>query len=194
MHYPVMTERQIAARWKVSLKTLRRWRRDGEGPVWHKLFHHVRYHEADVLEFERQGAQHWQTILGERERVPRVVTHPPKADGDDAQTPDAAEPDIQYVSAKDVALATQLPAYLFADRAERYRKHIPHLLLVGNVRYSLDAILEWELANSIRGRAKGLNLAPATPAPEPEPLPAARVPRWYELAGEQEEERFDSPQ
>lgn len=59
MHYPVMTEKQIAARWKISLKTLRRWRLDGEGPVWHKLFHHVRYHEADILEFERQGAQHW---------------------------------------------------------------------------------------------------------------------------------------
>jgi hypothetical protein len=25
MHYPVMTERQVAARWKVSLKTMRRW-------------------------------------------------------------------------------------------------------------------------------------------------------------------------
>ena len=24
MHYPVMTERQLAARWKISLKTLRR--------------------------------------------------------------------------------------------------------------------------------------------------------------------------
>jgi len=43
MHYPVMTERQVAARWKISLKTLRRWRLDGEGPVWHKLFHHVRH-------------------------------------------------------------------------------------------------------------------------------------------------------
>lgn len=30
MHYPVMTERQIAFRWKISLKTLRRWRLDGE--------------------------------------------------------------------------------------------------------------------------------------------------------------------
>lgn len=29
MHYPVMTERQAAARWKISLKTLRRWRLDG---------------------------------------------------------------------------------------------------------------------------------------------------------------------
>lgn len=25
MHFPVMTERQVAARWKISLKTLRRW-------------------------------------------------------------------------------------------------------------------------------------------------------------------------
>jgi hypothetical protein len=26
MHYPVMTERQLALRWKISLKTLRGWR------------------------------------------------------------------------------------------------------------------------------------------------------------------------
>ncbi|MGI9132740.1 MAG: helix-turn-helix domain-containing protein, partial [Rhodoferax sp.] len=49
MHYPVMTEKQVADRWQVSLKTLRRWRLDGEGPVWHKLFRHVRYHEAAGL-------------------------------------------------------------------------------------------------------------------------------------------------
>ena len=49
MHYPVMTEKQVADRWQISLKTLRRWRLDGEGSVWHKLFRHVRYHEADVL-------------------------------------------------------------------------------------------------------------------------------------------------
>ena len=41
MHYPVMTERQLAFRWKISLKTLRRWRLDGEGPVWHKLSHPI---------------------------------------------------------------------------------------------------------------------------------------------------------
>jgi hypothetical protein len=58
MHYPLMTEKQVAARWKVSLNTLRRWRLDNEGPAWHKLFHHVRYHEAGILEFERQRAQH----------------------------------------------------------------------------------------------------------------------------------------
>lgn len=55
MHYPVMTERQLVARWKISLKNLRRWRIDNEGPTWHKLIQHVRYHEADVLDFERQS-------------------------------------------------------------------------------------------------------------------------------------------
>jgi hypothetical protein len=73
MHYPAMTERQLAFRWKISLKTLRRRRLDGEGPIWHKLFQHVRYHEADILEFERQSAQHWMAILGDGERVPRAV-------------------------------------------------------------------------------------------------------------------------
>jgi hypothetical protein len=58
MHYPVMTEKHVAGRWQVSLKALRRWRLDGEEPVWHKLFRHVRYHEADVLEFEHSSAQH----------------------------------------------------------------------------------------------------------------------------------------
>jgi hypothetical protein len=37
MHYPVVTEKHVADRWHVSLKTLRRWRLDGEGPVWHKF-------------------------------------------------------------------------------------------------------------------------------------------------------------
>ena len=53
MHYPVMTEKHVADRWQVSLKTLRRWRLDGEGPVWHKLFRHVRYHEAKVFGDDR---------------------------------------------------------------------------------------------------------------------------------------------
>ena len=50
MRYPVMTEKQLTSRWKISLKTLRRWRSVNQGPVWHKLFRHVRYHEADILE------------------------------------------------------------------------------------------------------------------------------------------------
>ena len=189
MHYPVMTERQLAFRWKISLKTLRRWRLDGEGPVWHKLFQHVRYHEADVLEFERQSAQHWTSILGDGERVPRAVTHPPKAAGD-PQTSDAAEPELQYISAKDIVEATSLPAHLFNDRIERERKRIPHLLLVRNLRFSMDAILQWELANSVRGGVP--EAVVQIVEPEPEPDASSRVPRWHELVREQDGERCDS--
>ena len=189
MHYPVMTERQLAFRWKISLKTLRRWRLDGEGPVWHKLFQHVRYHEADVLEFERQSAQHWTAILGDGERVPRAVTHPPKAEGD-PQPCDATKPELQYISAKEIVEATSLPAHLFTDRIERERRRIPHLLLVRNLRFSLEAILQWELANSVRGGV----LEPVVQIVEPAPQQDApgRVLRWHELVREQDGERFDS--
>lgn len=54
MDYPVMSEWQVVHRWKISAKTLRRWRASGEGLRWHKLFNLVRYHKADVLEFERR--------------------------------------------------------------------------------------------------------------------------------------------
>jgi len=64
MHYPVMTEKHVADRWQVSLKTLRRWRLDGDGPAWHKLFRHVQHYEADVLDFEHGSAQHLMTLLG----------------------------------------------------------------------------------------------------------------------------------
>jgi len=191
MHYPVMTERQVAIRWKVSLKTLRRWRLDGQGPIWHKLFHHVRYHEADIFEFERQSAQHWIAILSNGERVPRTVTHPPK-NADDSQLPDAAEHEVQYASAKDVVEATGLPANLFTDRVVRERKRVPHLLLVSNLRFSLEAILQWELANSVRGDAKELVAPPVAPDPEPQPQPMVRVPRWYEVVQEQDRQRVDS--
>jgi hypothetical protein len=191
MHYPVMTERQVALRWKISLRTLRRWRLDNEGPIWHKLFHHVRYHEADIIEFERQSAQHWMAILGDRERVPRVVTHPPKKAADQPDA-DAAEPDVEYFSAKEIVEATGLPAHMFTDRVERERKRIPHLLLVRNLRFSLDAILQWELANSVRGDAKELKALPVAPDPEPEPKMPVRVPRWYEVVQEQSRERVNS--
>lgn len=55
------------------------------------------------------------------------------------------------------------------SREPRYYKRIPHLLLVGNVRFSLDAVLQWGLANSIPGGSKGVTEASATPAPDAEP-------------------------
>lgn len=133
MRYPVMTEKHVADRWQVSLKTLRRWRLDGQGPIWHKLFRHVRYHEVDILEFERRSAQFLMTLLGiDREFKP--------ADEDVGAAFDTQG--SRYLTAKDIAEAASLPLHIFQDRAERERKQIPHLMLGGNLRFSLQAILE----------------------------------------------------
>ncbi|HQX90422.1 MAG TPA: helix-turn-helix domain-containing protein [Moraxellaceae bacterium] len=185
MHYPVMTEQQVAARWKVSLKTMRRWRQDKVGPTWHKLYRHVRYHEADVFDFEQQSAQHWLTILGDRERVPRIVTHPPKDSVASTEQDTQTNPATHYVSTKEVASATGLPIFLFKDCYERERKRIPHLLLVGNLRFSMEAILQWELANSVPGIAPEPQPAIAAAESDHQPKVPVHIPRWYEVVSVQ---------
>lgn len=110
MHYPVMTAKHLADRWQISLKTLRRWRLDKEGPVWHQLFRQVRYHEADILEFERRSAQHLMTLLGiNREFKPADVEVGDELDGDGSH----------YLTAKQIAEAASLPIHLFRDQGER---------------------------------------------------------------------------
>ena len=181
MHYPVMTEKHVAERWQISLKTLRRWRLDGNGLVWYKLFRHVCYHEADILEFERRSAQHLMTLLGiHREFKP--------AEEDVGEAFDAQG--SRYLTAKDIAEAASLPIHIFQDRAERKRKRkqIPHLMLGGNLRFSLQAILGWEMANSVPGSAAAAVVEEADVPAEP----PAQAKRWYELVREQDRERFDS--
>lgn len=185
MHYPVMTERHLADRWQVSLKTLQRWRIENEGPIWHKLFRYVRYHEADILEFESRSAQHLMTLLGiNREFKPAAEA---------TQDQDLnAEPESHYLTSKEIAEAASLPLYLFQDQAERSRRSVPHLMLVGNLRFSLDAILQWELANSVPGHVPEPVAPTAAAESEPHPEVPTRVPRWYELVREQDGKRCDS--
>ncbi len=116
MRQPVMTERQPADRWQASLKPLRRWRLDNQAPAWHRLFRYVRYHEADVLEFERRSAQHLMTLLGiNREFRP--------ADEDVGAAFDAQG--SRYLTAKDIAEAASLliPFFKIAPNAnaDRFR-------------------------------------------------------------------------
>lgn len=180
MHYPVMNEKPLADRWQLSLKTLQRWRLNGEGPLWHKLFCHVRYHEAGILEFEHRSAQHLMTLLGiNREFKP--VTPDANQDLD-------AESASHYLTAKEIAKAASLPIHFFSDQAERNRKYVPHLMLGGNLRFSLPAILQWEMANSVRG---GVAAAFREAAASPE-KPSEPAKRWYEVVSEQDAQRFVS--
>ena len=44
---------ELAARWRVSPRTLERWRAEGYGPAWLTIGGSIRYRLADVLAFER---------------------------------------------------------------------------------------------------------------------------------------------
>ena len=48
---PLVTEAEAAGILRVSLTSLRRWRREGCGPVYRKMRRTVRYRPADLAEF-----------------------------------------------------------------------------------------------------------------------------------------------
>jgi predicted site-specific integrase-resolvase len=48
---PLITEAEAANILRVSLTSLRRWRREGRGPVYRKLGKSVRYRPQDLADF-----------------------------------------------------------------------------------------------------------------------------------------------
>jgi predicted site-specific integrase-resolvase len=48
---PLVTEGEAASILRVSLTSLRRWRRQGSGPVYRKLGRTVRYRPEDLADF-----------------------------------------------------------------------------------------------------------------------------------------------
>lgn len=57
---------QLARRWKLSHRTLERWRWLGEGPSYTKLGRRVVYRMTDVLRFEADGFRKNVQAEGER--------------------------------------------------------------------------------------------------------------------------------
>lgn len=54
-----LNEHELAARWGISVKTLRRWRQEqGLGPIFCKLGARVIYRIADVEAHERRSARY----------------------------------------------------------------------------------------------------------------------------------------
>ena len=47
-----LTETELARHWRVSSRTLQRWRETGRGPDWFKLNGRILYGSDEVLEFE----------------------------------------------------------------------------------------------------------------------------------------------
>ena len=53
-----LTENELASRWGLSVKTLRRWRQEQLGPVFCKLGARVTYLISEVEAFERRVSRH----------------------------------------------------------------------------------------------------------------------------------------
>lgn len=51
-----LRERDLASRWKMSQRTLQRWRAEGSGPHHIRIGGSIRYRMADVLDYERRHA------------------------------------------------------------------------------------------------------------------------------------------
>jgi DNA-binding transcriptional MerR regulator len=49
-----MMQPELARRWRVTPRTLERWRRAGTGPAWLQLNGRVLYRFEDVLAFEQE--------------------------------------------------------------------------------------------------------------------------------------------
>jgi hypothetical protein len=47
------TERELADRWKISVKALQKWRLTGDGPTFHKIGRSVRYALQEIEVFEQ---------------------------------------------------------------------------------------------------------------------------------------------
>ncbi|WP_103761360.1 MULTISPECIES: helix-turn-helix transcriptional regulator [Roseovarius] len=50
-----LTQHDLAFRWRVSRRTLERWRAQGRGPDWLKICGRVLYRRSDVEAFEEAG-------------------------------------------------------------------------------------------------------------------------------------------
>jgi hypothetical protein len=49
---PHLLEQELAHRWRVSVRTLQRWRRSRSGPAFLRLGRRIAYRVADVERFE----------------------------------------------------------------------------------------------------------------------------------------------
>ena len=57
-HRIALDENELAIRWGLSVKTLRRWRQEQLGPVFCKLGARVTYLISEVEAFERRVSRH----------------------------------------------------------------------------------------------------------------------------------------
>lgn len=118
----VLSENELAQHWGVSPKTLQRWRTEGRGPRYLKLSKRVVYPVAEVKAFEANAL-----YSSTSERATSVTTpHSSKLS-----------------TAKEVAAATGLPAYMFTNKRIREAVNMPCVYVNSSVRFDLEKVMSW---------------------------------------------------
>ena len=69
MENDLLTEEDLAQRWKVSILTISQWRWNGKGPRFFKMGRQIFYRPADVQRFEEQKSKRSTAYLDEEEEL-----------------------------------------------------------------------------------------------------------------------------
>ncbi len=122
MEKVALSETELAQQWGVSPKTLQRWRTEGRGPRYLKLSKRVVYPVAEVQLFESNAL-----YASTSERVSNV----------------AAPARSALLTAKDVAIATKIPAYMFSNKRIREAVGMPCVQINSSIRFNLEKVMKW---------------------------------------------------
>jgi hypothetical protein len=125
MEKAYFTEVELALRWDLSPKTLQRWRTDGRGPHFLKFSKCVRYPIDEIMVFENKSMRD-----STSSRPSDIYT----TYGDDLLT------------IKQIAQATGLPLYIFANMKIREGLKVPHTKLQKLIRFSFAEVRNWAFA------------------------------------------------
>lgn len=119
---PFWNESQLAQRWKLSMKTLQRWRSEGIGPVFVKMRSRVLYPVGEIILFEH-SCRRRSTFEAEND-ILNVLPN-------------------DLIDAVKASAKTGMPLLWFRSPAIRRQMGIPHLKAVRNVRFSTSELLKW---------------------------------------------------
>ena len=135
---PFWNERQLAQRWKLSLKTLQRWRSEGIGPVFVKMRSSVFYPIGEIILFEHSRR--------------RRSTYESENDLFDVLPND-------LIDALEASAKTGMPLLWFRSPTVRREMGIPHLRTLRKIRFSTSELMMWanKFAQAERALGRGPN-------------------------------------
>jgi len=151
IHYPVLSDRQLAARWNLSTTTLQRWCSEGIGPPSWRIGRQARYLESEVEAFECKAQVTWKSVASRVLSEPSPMTRQDAIEWSAKFWPPARKRILLDVN--EVSSITGLPAYWLAYPDERARLGVPHYVLAGTpIRFNIEEIFRWEVAHLLPRR------------------------------------------